>query len=74
MSPDLDIDLDRSSPVPLYFQVAEQISDAIKRGELPPGSRLDNEIQLAARLGLPAADVKPIATADWPTATTPASS
>ena len=52
MSPDLDIDLDRSSPVPLYFQVAEQISDAIKRGELPPGSRLDNEIQLAARLGL----------------------
>ncbi len=50
MSP--DIDLDRSSPVPLYFQVAEQISDAIKRGDLPPGSRLDNEIQLADRLGL----------------------
>ncbi|WP_433345604.1 GntR family transcriptional regulator [Microtetraspora malaysiensis] len=48
----LDIDLDRSSPVPLYFQVAEQISEAIRRGDLAPGSRLDNEIQLADRLGL----------------------
>ncbi|MFF5111872.1 GntR family transcriptional regulator [Streptosporangium sp. NPDC000509] len=48
----LAIDLDRSSPVPLYFQVAEQISEAIRRGDLPPGSRLDNEILLAGRLGL----------------------
>ncbi|MEZ0070733.1 GntR family transcriptional regulator [Planotetraspora sp. GP83] len=48
----LEIDLDRSSPVPLYFQVAEQISEAIRRGDLPPGSRLDNEILLADRLGL----------------------
>jgi DNA-binding GntR family transcriptional regulator len=52
MSPKLDIDLDRSSPVPLYFQVAEQISEAIRRGDLAPGSRLDNEILLADRLGL----------------------
>jgi DNA-binding GntR family transcriptional regulator len=48
----LEIDLDRSSPVPLYFQVAEQISEAIRRGDLTPGSRLDNEILLADRLGL----------------------
>ncbi|WP_214102801.1 GntR family transcriptional regulator [Acrocarpospora catenulata] len=48
----LEIDLDRSSPVPLYFQVAEQISEAIRNGELAPGSRLDNEILLADRLGL----------------------
>ncbi len=48
----LDIDLDRSSPVPLYFQVAEQISEAIRRGDLVPGARLDNEILLADRLGL----------------------
>ncbi|MBO3748542.1 GntR family transcriptional regulator [Streptosporangiaceae bacterium NEAU-GS5] len=48
----LDIDLDRSSPVPLYFQVAEQIAEAIRRGDLAPGSRLDNEILLADRLGL----------------------
>jgi len=48
----LAIDLDRSSPVPLYFQVAQQISEAIRSGDLPPGSRLDNEILLAGRLGL----------------------
>lgn len=48
----LDLTLDRSSPVPLYFQVAEQIERAIQRGELPPGTRLDNEIHLADRLGL----------------------
>ncbi|MBG0832055.1 GntR family transcriptional regulator [Planomonospora sp. ID67723] len=52
MTAKLAIDLDRSSPVPLYFQVAEQISEAIRRGDLPPGSRLDNEILLADRLGL----------------------
>ncbi|MDH2426202.1 GntR family transcriptional regulator [Sphaerisporangium sp. TRM90804] len=48
----LDIDLDRSSPVPLYFQVAEQIAEAIRSGGLAPGARLDNEILLADRLGL----------------------
>jgi len=52
MTARLEFDLDRSSPVPLYFQVAEQISEAIRRGDLAPGSRLDNEIQLADRLGL----------------------
>lgn len=49
---DLFVDLDRSSPVPLYFQVARQIEQAIEGGQLPPGSRLDNEIHLADRLGL----------------------
>ncbi|WP_084963427.1 GntR family transcriptional regulator [Thermoactinospora rubra] len=52
MTAHLAIDLDRSSPVPLYFQVAEQIAEAIKRGDLAPGARLDNEILLADRLGL----------------------
>jgi DNA-binding GntR family transcriptional regulator len=49
---DLFDDLDRSSPVPLYFQVARQIEQAIEGGKLPPGSRLENEITLADRLGL----------------------
>ncbi|WP_337061412.1 GntR family transcriptional regulator [Kineococcus sp. G2] len=49
---DLFDDLDRSSPVPLYFQVARQIEQAIEGGKLPPGSRLENEIHLADRLGL----------------------
>jgi DNA-binding GntR family transcriptional regulator len=52
MTPNLAIDLDRSSPVPLYFQVAEQIAEAIRRGDLTPGSRLDNDILLADKLGL----------------------
>jgi DNA-binding GntR family transcriptional regulator len=48
----LSITLDRGSPVPLYFQVAQQIEGMIDRGELPPGSRLDNELQLADQTGL----------------------
>jgi DNA-binding GntR family transcriptional regulator len=48
----LPITLDRSSPIPLYFQVAQQIEALIDRGELPPGSRLDNEILLADQTGL----------------------
>jgi GntR family transcriptional regulator len=46
------VTLDRTSPVPLYFQVAQAIQAAIEAGRLPPGSRLDNEIQLADDLGL----------------------
>jgi DNA-binding GntR family transcriptional regulator len=44
--------LDRSSPIPLYFQVARQIESAIESGELRPGQRLGNEIDLADRYGL----------------------
>lgn len=44
--------VDRASPVPLYFQVARQLEQAIESGSLPPGSRLDNEIALAGELGL----------------------
>ncbi|MEU6726107.1 GntR family transcriptional regulator [Nonomuraea wenchangensis] len=52
MTPRLDIDLDRTSPIPLYFQVAEQIAHAIQAGELAPGAWLRNEIELAGQLGL----------------------
>lgn len=48
----LFMDLDHSGPVPLYFQVATRIENAIVDGELPPGSRLENEIALGERLGL----------------------
>jgi DNA-binding GntR family transcriptional regulator len=44
--------VDRNSPVPLYFQVAQQLEAAIYGGELPAGSRLENEILLADRYGL----------------------
>ncbi|WP_395728472.1 GntR family transcriptional regulator [Nakamurella sp.] len=48
----LTVDLDRSSPVPLYYQVAQQIEHAINDGQLSPGDRLDNEISLAEQFGL----------------------
>jgi DNA-binding GntR family transcriptional regulator len=38
--------------VPLYFQIAEAIERAIDSGELAPGERLDNEIELSERLGV----------------------
>jgi len=44
--------INRSSPVPLYFQVAEQLEQAIVDGELAPGDRIANEIALAGELGL----------------------
>lgn len=49
---DVRVVLDRSSPIPLYFQVARQIEAAIESGALRPGQRLDNEIDLADRYGL----------------------
>lgn len=48
----LDFTLDRSSPVPLYHQLAQQLEAAIAHGTLGPGSLLGNEIELAGRLGL----------------------
>jgi DNA-binding GntR family transcriptional regulator len=46
------LSVDRSSPVPLYFQVAEQLQRAITDGVLVPGDRIANEIALADELGL----------------------
>jgi DNA-binding GntR family transcriptional regulator len=48
----LAIQVDRSSPVPLYFQVAQHLEQLIESGELARGTRLENEIDLADRLGL----------------------
>ncbi|MFJ8312872.1 MULTISPECIES: GntR family transcriptional regulator [unclassified Streptomyces] len=44
--------MDRTSPVPLYFQLSQQLEAAIEKGVLTPGSLLGNEIDLANRLGL----------------------
>ncbi|MFI7498644.1 GntR family transcriptional regulator [Streptomyces sp. NPDC049687] len=44
--------LDRSSPVPLYYQLAQQLESAIEHGSLAPGNLLGNEIDLSTRLGL----------------------
>jgi DNA-binding GntR family transcriptional regulator len=45
-------DIDRSSPTPLYFQLAHAIESAIREGDLPAGSKLQNEILLAQHHGL----------------------
>lgn len=52
MTGQVDIVVERSSPIPLYFQVAQQLESAIQDGRLAPGSRMDNEIALANQLGL----------------------
>ncbi|WP_037683032.1 GntR family transcriptional regulator [Streptomyces griseus] len=44
--------LDRGSPVPLYYQLAQQLEEAIEHGALAPGNLLGNEIDLSVRLGL----------------------
>ncbi|BCB74139.1 myo-inositol degradation transcriptional regulator [Phytohabitans flavus] len=46
------IRIDRSSPVPLYFQVARGLEELIATGRLTPGTRLENEVALADQLGL----------------------
>lgn len=42
----------RSTPVPLYFQLAQQLESAISSGRLAPGTRVETEVELAKRLGL----------------------
>ncbi len=44
--------IDRTSPVPLYHQLAEQLTAAIEGGQLRPGDPFENELALAARLDL----------------------
>lgn len=49
---EVPVEVDRTSAVPLHVQVARQYERAIRSGDLRPGSRLDNEVRLAERLGL----------------------
>ena len=48
----LPIEIDRSSPVPLYHQLAEQLSASIASGVLQPGDPFENEVAVAERLQL----------------------
>ncbi len=52
IAPQLAVELDRSSPVPLYYQLARAIEDAVLSGQLAPGDRFENELALAERLNL----------------------
>jgi DNA-binding GntR family transcriptional regulator len=46
------VTLDHNSPVPLYYQAARALEEAIEDGRLPRGSKLDSELDLAERLGI----------------------
>lgn len=46
------IEVDRSSPVPMYFQISRQLEEAVDRGDLVPGERLPNEIEFAESLAI----------------------
>jgi DNA-binding GntR family transcriptional regulator len=51
-SPVRPVEVDRTSPVPLYFQVATRLQDLIEKGEIGVGARIENEVDLAERLGV----------------------
>jgi DNA-binding GntR family transcriptional regulator len=46
----INVTVDRLSPVPLYHQLAEQLGGAITSGQLQPGDPFENEIAVAERL------------------------
>lgn len=52
MPTSLPVVVDRTSPVPLYHQLAEQWAAAIHSGALKPGDPFENELALVARLRL----------------------
>jgi GntR family transcriptional regulator len=57
MSIRIDLDklatvVDRSAPVPLYYQFKQWLSAGILAGELPPGTQLPEESELCERLGV----------------------
>lgn len=49
---ELFADLDRTGPVPLYYQVSSRLEAAIHSGAIPTGARLENEVSISQRLGL----------------------
>lgn len=49
---ELGRDIERSGPIPLYYQLASRLEAAIRSGEIPPGALLDNEISIGKRLTL----------------------
>ena len=51
-SPVRPVEVDRTSPVPLYFQVASRLQELIEAGEIGVGARIENEVDLAERLGV----------------------
>ncbi|MBP1326507.1 GntR family transcriptional regulator [Leucobacter exalbidus] len=49
---ELFTDLDRTGPIPLYYQISSRLERAIRVGTIPAGARLENEISIGEQLGL----------------------
>jgi DNA-binding GntR family transcriptional regulator len=49
---ELFLNLDRSGPIPLYYQIAKRMREAIESGELAAGARIENEVTLVEQLGI----------------------
>lgn len=49
---ELFMDLDRSGPIPLYYQISRRLQTAIESGDLAPGARIENELKLAEQLSI----------------------
>ena len=47
-----DIELDHNSPIPLYHQISEPIKELILDGTIPAGTKLEDELSMASRLGV----------------------
>lgn len=52
LPPELFADLDRSGPVPLWYQISSRLEQAIADGRLTAGDRIENEVALGERLSL----------------------
>lgn len=48
----LFLNLDRAGPIPLYYQIAKRLREAIGSGELAAGTRIENEQTLVEQLGI----------------------
>jgi DNA-binding GntR family transcriptional regulator len=49
---ELFLNLDRSGPIPMYYQIAKRMREAIESGDLPSGARIENEMKIAEQLGI----------------------
>ncbi len=58
VNPTLQFQLDRSVPIPLHYQLRQQLREAIKEGRLRPGDALPAEPQLAEMAGVSRATVR----------------
>lgn len=47
-----EIQIDKSLSTPLHIQIAEPLIQLIESGSLPPGTKLEDEVSMAERLGV----------------------